>query len=171
MSRQCFQWFQLQLLLTLKLSLQLQKLVSVNIGSKCILLKPTCRFSKRSLEVEKINTLKWRKLLKMLQVRNTQWSTLMTVSSWWEPSEEWREPKKRSKRMKSALMIYLKLIIIPCQFKTSLILSSLHALSTIILFLFNCATAQLKLIITSFGTSRSMLSEESHILNLCKEAQ
>ena len=73
--------------------------------------------------------------------------------------------------MKYASTIYSGSMITPCQFQISLILSSLHALSTITLFLSSCAIVQRWLIIISSGISRNMQWEENHIHLKCKAAQ
>ena len=124
----CTQLFQQPLHLTHKQSLPLQKLTSVNIGSKCILSRLTYKSFKRSLAVEKISTSRWKRCHKMPRVRSTLCATSMTENSWWELLEELRELKKISKRMKFASTTCSGSMITPCQLMGSLILSSPHAL-------------------------------------------
>ena len=156
MFRRCTLLFQQPSHLTHKQSLRSRKLTSANTGSKCILLRQTCKSSKKSLAVEKISISRWKRCLRMPQVRSTLCVTLMTVNLWWELLVELRELKKRLLRMRCASTIYSGLMITPCQFKTSLILSLPHALSTITLFLSSCVTVQRWLITISSGISKSM---------------
>ena len=165
MSSQCTQLSQHVLLLIQNLSSQSLKQMNVNIGSKCILFKPTSRFSEKSLAVEKINTSKWKKLLKMNMGISTRWCILMTVNSAFVHLEEKKELKKKFKRTRFASTIYSESMITLCRFKTSLILSSPRVLSMTIFSLFNFSTVLLWLTTTCFGTSRIKLWEGNHILS------